>query len=208
MADDESAKTAPSAPSAPTPTPEEQWLKSWAQEHGRYKVEREPLVKSELEAEKNFDSLIVTLASSALAGSVVLSKDFFADSSWTPLAITSWIFCSASLALALLDRYWTYKTHKKWRVLMDEALDQKNWHPGAFERLKDQYQNIKFIRVLPHLKIAALTTLAIGVFTLLVFISIARRGAPTPMPAVASPNGNVTVNVFSATTQPVAAKSP
>lgn len=187
----------PPRPDAPELSEDDKWLNSWKEEHGRYVLERTPLKEKELDAEKNFDTLVVTLASSALGGSVVVAKDLFATSAGILLAIACWLLCGASLAIALLDRHWTYQAHKKWRLMMDDALSHENWRPGAWERLDEAYDGIPHVRQLPELKRYALWTLGGGIVFLLAFVVVAASSRQAGPPK----DEKVIVNVYT-TTQP------
>ena len=171
-------------------------MNAWKEEHGRYVLERAPLKEKELDAEKNFDALVVTLASSALAGSVVVAKDLFPTAGGLALAIISWLLSGASLAIALTDRHWTYQAHKKWRLMMDDAISHDKWKPGAWDRLDKEYNDIPHVKQLPRLKQYALWALGGGILFLLIFIVVAASNRQT-----APKDEKVIINVYT-TTQP------
>ena len=197
MSDPDSSTPPPPRPDAAPPSEDEKWVASWKEEHGRYLLERTPLKEKELDAERNFDTLVVTLASSALAASVVIAKDLFATSMGITLAVLSWLFCGASLGIALVDRHWTYQAHKKWRLMMDDALSHEKWEPGAWDRLDKEYDQIPHVKQLPKLKQYALMTLGVGIVFLLVFVVVA-ASHPQAVPK----DEKMIVNVYT-TTQPV-----
>jgi hypothetical protein len=187
---------APPRPGTRELSEDDKWVNSWKEEYGRYVLERPPLKEKELADERNFDNLIVTLATAALGGSIVVAKDLFSSSAGIWFAILSWLLCGGSLTIALLDRHWTYQAHKKWRDMMDEEMSHKKWQPGAWDRLDKEYDNIPHVKLLPKMKEYALWALGGGIVLLLIFIAVEALNRQA-----ASKDEKVIVNVYT-TTQP------
>lgn len=157
----------------------------------RYERERPDVVKSELESEKNYDTLLVTLSTVALGTSLTVLKDVVGNDKagqfWALGA--AWVAFVVSLAAALYHRKLTYETHKKWREILDEEFT--SWKSGAWTRAMEAYHRIPGIKAVDHMKNVAYWALIVGVVFLSVFLvlNLIEKGQVNakPQPAAASP---------------------
>jgi hypothetical protein len=135
-----------------------------------YESERQELRKAELEAEKSYDTNLVTLSGLALGVSLTILKDFIGRDTavWLWALITAWVCFLACLLLSLWDKKLTYETHKAWRGKLDESF--ANWRPGIWDAVLKEYDTIPGIKCLPALKRWATRTLVGGIVFLSLFV--------------------------------------
>jgi hypothetical protein len=175
----------------PEPTPEATALqKKCDDEFAWYEKERPSLVKSEIDSEKNYDTLLVTLSTLAIGSSFTVLKDVTRTSSASALILLAWLTFGLCLFIALADRLLSYWTHRRWRQILDAKFAP--WQEGARERALAEYPNIRLIWLLPWLKWIGLLWLLLGMIFLMVFVFIATGVAPD-VPKSATP---VIVNVY------------
>ena len=163
----------------------------------RYEKHRSDLTKAELEAEKNFDTVLASLASLAIGSSFTVLKDITKGAGAT-LIITAWVALGICVFSSLLDRLLTYLTHQKWRLKFDNEFE--TWSEGAWQRGLDAYDKLPLINALPWLKWVSLSTLFIGVILLLAAVLYGWNvtsvvSAPASATAT-SPLPPITVNVY------------
>jgi len=175
----------------PEPTPEATALqKKCDDEFAWYEKERPSLVKSEIDSEKNYDTLLVTLSTLAIGSSFTVLKDVTRTSSASALILLAWLTFGLCLFTALADRLLSYWTHRRWRQILDAKFAP--WQEGARERALAEYPNIRLIWLLSWLKWIGLLWLLLGMIFLMVFVFIATGVAPE-VPKPATP---VIVNVY------------
>jgi hypothetical protein len=175
-------------------------------EFSRFDKERDTLTKAELENEKGYDTLLVTLSTLAIGSSFTILKDILRTTGASALIILSWSAFGLCLFIALADKLLSYWTHKKWREVLDAEF--KTWREGAWERAQAKYPGIKFVRALPHLKWVAFVALLFGVIFLMAFVFVGTGAPPAEEKTPAPP---VTVNVYngaSPTTVPIIKQVP
>jgi len=134
-------------------------------EYDKFETERDNLRKTELDAEKNYDTMLTTLSAGALAGCWQIWRDAIAKGQFTGAV---WLLLSSlafvvSLALALLDRKYTFDAHKKWRLILDSEFDTKKWKPGAFERADERYKELPGLGFLRQAKNLIIGFLFVGI---------------------------------------------
>jgi hypothetical protein len=179
-----------------TPAPDEDLQKKCADEYARFLAARETLTKSELEAEKNYDTLLVSLSTLAIASSFTILKDVVRSSSASALIVLSWLTFGLCLLIALTDRLLTYYAHRKYRQFLDAEFTGTWAGPGAFERAQAKYEQLKWRKPIKFLKWTAAGFLAIGLVLLMMFVFIG-TGQPVVEAKPASP---VIVNVYNSAT--------
>lgn len=168
-------------------------------EYARYLPEREQLKKSELDAEKNYDTLLVSLSTLAIGSSFTVLKDIVQHASAIALIVLAWIALGICLLSALVDRLLTYYGHKEYRRLLDKEFTGTWSGPGAFDRAYAAYKKIWWRKPLPYMKWFGFVFLSVGLILLMVFIFIA-MGAKS---SDEKPSVPVVVNVYNSAT-PVA----
>jgi hypothetical protein len=155
----------PVAQPAPVADPAEKAAREKAcdNEFARYNKERDSLIKTELDAEKNYDTLLVTLSTGVIGASYVLLKDAGKmPPSTYEFLIASWVSLSLCLFGALVDRLLTYISHQKLRGAMDNQFS--GWSgPGAMERAITDYNKLRWPNVLPIMKWVCFGTFFCGV---------------------------------------------
>ncbi len=175
-----------------TPTPQE----LCDREFDKYETERETLRKTELDAEKNYDTMLTTLSAGALAGCWTVWTNI--SSGKSPdygifLLGIAWVSFAVSLAASLLDRKFTYDAHKSWRKTLDEEF--QNWSVGAFQRADEKYEKLPGIKTLRYIKNVSLWTLFIGIGFFTIFLMLNYKAtaiSPTPTLAPIAPSSQVT----------------
>jgi hypothetical protein len=135
-----------------------------------YEPERQELRKAELDAEKNYDTMMVTLSSLAIGVSLTVVKDFIGKDKarWLlsiGLALLAFVAC---LILAFWDKKLTFRTHRAWREKLDDKF--KNWKPGAWDEAQSEYHLIAGINCIDKIKNAAEVCLISGIVLLTVFV--------------------------------------
>jgi hypothetical protein len=167
------------------------------EEFARYGKERETLLKAELEAEKSFDTTLVTISTLAIGSSFTVFKDVVKAGSATPLIVLAWILLGVCLFSALTDRLLSYFAHMKWRDMLDDEFNNwvANGGAGAWERVLPKYEQIAGVKILRALKWVSFGSLAGGVLFLMLFVI-------SSSPQTQAPAVPVTVNQYNGTTQP------
>lgn len=135
----------------------------------RYDAYRDFVAKAEMDAEKNFDTLLITLATLALGSNLAILKEV-TDAKAIIIIIVAWLALILCVFAALLDRYMSYTTHKAWRLRFDKTFAQAKdatWFEEAVA-----YDHIRGVQWLPRLKKFAFLSLAVGVLLLMLGIVI------------------------------------
>lgn len=207
-------------------TPNETDSKSWddcddaakdaraSQEYSRYTTTRSDLLKAEGESEKNFDTILLTISSVAIAASFTLLKDVVKGTNFW--IIFAWILLVLCLVGSLIDRLYTYRFHQEWKLRLDDVFNNYLLHCGHAWKEADARFNAlrqeKIWRLFPaeqflrKIKWANAIVLVLGIVSMMIYVYVgAEQQTPqTPIPA-ANP---VIVNVFNSSTQPTTNKSP
>ena len=165
-------------------------------EFDKYYKHHDVICKAEDDAEKNFDTTLMALASLAIGSTFTLLKDI-TSTPGAVLIFLSWIALAGCLFAALIDRLLSYTTHKKWRLEFDREYG--DWKEGAWQRSLATRDTIRFMKWLPRLKWIGFWTLIAGLLLLLLGGVIGWHGTSAPTVAPTTP---VVVNVYAATTQP------
>jgi hypothetical protein len=176
-------------------------------EHDRYTKERSDLVKAESDSEKNFDTLLVTISSIAIAASFTLMKDVVKGTNgWI---IAAWALLGVCLVGSLIDRMYTYRCHKKWRDRLDDVFNNYDLHCGhAWKEADARLQDLRAEKVwyvfpaekfLDRIKFINAGGLIFGLIALMIYVYVG--SAPQAPAAAPQP---VIVNVYNSATQPVA----
>ena len=177
-----------------------------AEDFARYYKEREAILKQELEAEKNYDILVVSLSTAAIGASFTLLKDMVRADGAPSFLILSWVALVGSLFTALTDRVLSYWLHRKWREQMDVEFD--DWKEGIWPRLHHIHGSLPFRKWLLRLKWISFGSMLVGVMLLMAFV-LAALSTPTAPPT--TPSTPVVVNVYNGappTTMPKARTAP
>lgn len=137
-----------------------------------YEPERQELRKTELDAEKNYDTMLVTLSSLALGLSLTILKDFVGKDKavWLWSIGLAWAAFVACLLLALWDKRLTFRTHRAWRELLDEKF--ADWKPGTWDDALKNYDRIPGINSIDKIKAGATVSLIVGIAMLSVFVTV------------------------------------
>lgn len=184
------------APAKAQEPEDQQWLKIRDEEFEKYYKQREETCEAEDDAEKSYDTTLMTLASLAIGSTFTLLKDINTGGA-AFLIFLSWIALGLCLFTALIDRLLSYTTHKTWREGFDNEFNK--WSEGSWKRAVAAHQTIPFVNWLPTLKWVGFWSLLAGIVLLLLGGIVGWHSkAPQPNPAP------ITVNVYAATTQPVA----
>jgi len=190
----------------------EELQKRCDEEFARYHKERDTIIKNELEAEKNFDTTLLSLSTLAIGASLTIYKDIVRAGSATPLIVISWLFLGICIFASLTDRLLSYFTHKQWRDILDGEFTHyvERGGVGAWDRVLPKYEEIPWVKHLPKLKWVSFGTLALGIVFLMLFVLIAEPPKATPVvaPLVTVAPTPVSVVVYAATTQPTVSTSP
>jgi Na+-transporting methylmalonyl-CoA/oxaloacetate decarboxylase gamma subunit len=171
-----------------------EWEKFRDEEFDKYYSHRDSTCKAEDEAEKNFDTTLITLATLAIGSTFTVLKDI-TKGSGAVFIFLSWLALGMCLFSALVDRLLSYTTHKEWREIFDREFGI--WKPGAWERAVAAHKTIRFVNWLPHLKWVGFWCLLGGVVFLMIGIMVdwrATDSSPQQSPVI--------VNVYAASTQP------
>jgi hypothetical protein len=194
------------SPNPPDPTPDKSALqKKCDDEFDWYENERPILTKAEIEAEKNYDTLLVTLSTLAIGSSFVVMKDVVRSPSASAFIVLAWCAFGLCLFVALVDRLLSYWTHLCWRKIIDKEFSP--WREGARERALSAYPGIRFIWLLPWLKWVGFGLLLVGMLFLMAFVFVG-TGTTAAEPKPQTP---IVVNVYNGsppTTAPATRASP
>lgn len=194
----------------PTPEEKKEWEECQAQprheratkEHERYIKERSELAKTEIDAEKNFDTLLVTISTVAIGASFTLLKDVVkGTNAWIILAWVGLLIC---LVGSLIDRIYTYNFHREYRRLMDDVFVNINLHCGhAWKEVAARRKHLSQSKVwhffraesfLTYLKWVNGSALILGIIALMLYV-YAGANNPTADAATRLPFSSAPVNV-------------
>src|ERR1041384_6345356 len=166
----------------------------------RYYKEREEWVKAMLDAERSYDTLLVTISTLALGAS--LTKDWVAKQTGVGdiFLVLAWTSFAACLVLSLLHRYWTHSTHQIWIDKCDEVFD--SWTPDVWERCDCAYNEVPRVKLVERVKTWAGIAVGIGIASSFVLLIVERYTGPkADLPATLLPF-NQTINIYPPSTQP------
>jgi len=153
-------------------------------EFEQYYKEREGWIACQLDAERSYDALLVTISTLAVGAS--LTKDWSdRPSPIKVFLVIGWIGFLGCLVCSLLHRYLTFYTHKKWVNVVDDEFTA--WKPGAFQRALKKYDEIPFIKRVEILKIVAGCLVGIGVLSLLLLLLLGLGATVEPSQPQAPP---------------------
>lgn len=132
-----------------------------------YEKHRERLVQGQLEGEKGYDTLLVTLSSAALGGSAFVLQGMKRGSGAAALIGIAWIALCICLGSSLLDALLTYLSHKRSREIYDKHFEK--WkEPGAWAAAGRESDRLWHRRVLRVTKWLGLCALVVGVIPLFI----------------------------------------
>jgi len=184
-----------------------------SQEYARYTTTRSDLLKAEGEAEKNFDTILLTISSVAIAASFTLIKDVVKGTNgWI---IVSWILLGICLVGSLIDRLYTYHFHREWKDCLDDVFKSYREHCGhAWKEAEARLNGLRVRKIwkfcaaqlfLDKIKWVNSFALVLGLVAMMVYIYVGANAQPQITPTTAPA---VTVNVYNSSTQPTINKSP
>lgn len=169
-------------------------------EHERYKSERSDLLSAENDAEKNFDTLLVTISSIAIAASFTLMKDVVKAT--TGSLVLAWLCLGICLVGSLVDRLYTYHFHKQYRKCLDDVFMKYHEHPGhgwseaqarraelCARRIWSLFPAEKFLTAIKWMNAGFL---ALGLAALMLYVSINGNAGNG---VASSTNGSVPLNI-------------
>jgi hypothetical protein len=159
-----------------------------------YKEERAILTKVELETEKNYDTLLVTLSTLAIGASFALMQVTVRSSFTSAWLVVSWIAFGLCLLISLVDRLMSYWTHLWLRERMDAQFD--HWSEGAKDRALDAHRENLFIKLLRWLKWVSFVLIVIGIFSLMIFAFAGAGEEAMESPKPPMPIAPIVVNVY------------
>ncbi len=161
-------------------------------EFERYYKERDEWIKAQLEAERSYDALLVTISTLALGASLAKPPVVEAGSFSHVVLIIGWFAFVVCLLTSLAHRYLSYDTHKRWIDVVDAEF--RNWAPGALPRAEAKYDSIPFIRFVEKLKLIAGIAVAFGVLLLMCFL-MANSTALAPQAPSVAPTYSPVINI-------------
>ena len=166
----------------------------------RYWKERDEWVKAMLDAERSYDTLLVTISTLALGAS--LTKDWVAKPTGLGdfFLVLAWTAFAACLGLSLLHRYWTHYTHQTWISECDKVF--KEWTPDVWERCDTAYNNVPKIKVVESVKMWAGIAVAVGIASSFCLLIVERYIGPKAAPTPGQLPFSQTINVYPPATQP------
>lgn len=179
--------------------PDDPYREQRERDFQRYYKERDEWIKAMLDAERSYDTLLVSISTLALGASLTKGwvtrrtglGDFF--------QITAWIAFAACLCLSLLHRYWTHSTHRIYVEKNDEVFS--NWTPDAWDRVNRAYDSVPRVIAVERVKTWAGIAVAVGIIASFFLLLVDRFPTPpaTPPATAATPAFNQTINLFPAT---------
>jgi F0F1-type ATP synthase assembly protein I len=183
-------------------------------EYDRYTKTQSDLAKSEAEAEKSFDTLLVTIATVAIGASFTLLKDVVkGTNAWI---IVAWLLLGLCVVGSLVDRLYTYQFHKKWKKQLDDVFNNYGLHCGhAWKEAMYRFSALRTERIwkffpaekfLHFIKWFNGVGLVFGILALMIYVYAG--AGPSSQPTATSAPGPVVVNVYTASTQPTTKPSP
>jgi hypothetical protein len=171
-------------------------------EFERYYKEREQWAKVQLESERSYDALLVTISTLALGASLTKDWSGHGRSSDRGVLIVGWIAFVLCLLISLAHRYLSFLTHKRWIAVVDAEFENKPFECGAMARAGKKYEKIPFIRIVESLKLVAGCAVIVGVTCSLIILIGNSEAQPV---AVAQPSPTAPViNIYNAPQNSVA----
>jgi hypothetical protein len=177
------------------------------EEFARYYKERDDWVKTQLDAEKSYDALLVAISTLGLGAS--LTKDWVsrgsASGAWC--LVFAWAAFAICLIFSLSHRFFTYYTHRKWVDTVDQAF-RVDWKPGAMGRAEQKYDDLPFIRFVEWTKYIAGAAVLLGIISTFIFLCLNLGGNPptsSAMPAQGAhqpASFSQVINIYAGATEP------
>lgn len=186
--------------SLPQETPDDSHREQRERDFQRYNKERDEWVKAMLDAERSYDTLLVTISTLALGAS--LTKDWVARQTGIGdfFLVLSWTGFAVCLGLSLLHRYWTHYTHQTWIDKCDEVF--KTWTPDVWTRCDSAYNEVPKVRIVEKVKKWAGIAVGIGIASSFCLLIVERYSGPKVAPGAPAFPFSQTINVYPGSTQP------